>query len=220
MTSENIKILIADDHKIFRDGVRALLQYEEGLEVVAEACDGNETIEKLNEVDVDVILMDIEMPKKNGIETTHYVCEHFPKTNVLSLSMYDQENYIMEMLRAGALGYILKNTGRTELVNAIKTIAVGDSYFSKEVSGKLFSQLSRRRQSRVNEVSGESIPLTEREKDVLKLIATEFTNQEIAEKLSISIRTVDTHRRNLLQKLQVKNTAGLVRYAFQIGLVE
>lgn len=211
-----ITVLIADDHKIFRDGIKALLEKEKDIEVLAEAENGNEVMEKLDVQQVNVILMDIDMAETNGIETTKKIKEKYPGVNILVLSMHGEQNYIVKMLEAGAIGYILKNTGKDEMLTAIKSVSQGDSYFSKEVSARLIEHLNRPVQS----VRTDDIPLTTREVEVLKLIAQEYSNPEIAEKLFISIRTVDTHRRNLLDKLGVKNTAGLVKYALKTGLIE
>ena len=213
---KSINLVIADDHKIFRDGIKALLEKEKDIEVLAEAESGNEVMEKLDKQQVNVILMDIDMAETNGIETTRKIKEKYSSVNILVLSMHGEQNYIVKMLEAGAIGYILKNTGKDEMLTAIKSVAQGDSYFSKEVSARLIEHLNRPAQS----AKTDNIPLTTREVEVLKLIAQEYSNPEIAEKLFISIRTVDTHRRNLLDKLGVKNTAGLVKYALKTGLIE
>ena len=215
--AKKTRVLIADDHKIFRDGIKALLEREKDIQVLAEAESGNEVLEKLSGQTVDVILMDIDMADTNGIETTRQVKEKFPQVNILVLSMHGEQNYIVKMLEAGAIGYILKNTGKEEMLTAIKSVAQGDSYFSREVSARLIEHLNRPAQS---STKSNDIPLTDREIEVLKLIAQEYSNPEIAEKLFISIRTVDTHRRNLLDKLGVKNTAGLVKYALKMRLIE
>jgi DNA-binding NarL/FixJ family response regulator len=217
---DKIRLLIVDDHKIFRDGVRALLNEDPEIDVTAEANDGAEALEIAKKQNFDVVLMDIRMPGMNGIEATALLKGNFPDIRILALSMYDEDHHIMEMLQAGARGYVLKNTGKKELITAIKTLAAGDSYFSKEVSTKIFEHLGSGRKDRVRKKGTNLIPLTRRELEILKLIAEELTNQEIADQLFISIRTVDTHRRNLLQKLNVKNTAGLVRHAYQVGLLE
>lgn len=215
---EVIKVLIADDHKMFRDGIRALLHDEPSIEIIDEAADGEEVVKKLATTPVNVILMDIEMPNMNGLETTEFVSEEYPDIQVLVLSMSDEEKHVVQMIKSGARGYILKNTGKQELIAAIKTVAAGDSYFSKEVSQKIFNQFTKG--SKEQAAASDVDPLlTEREVEILRLIAEEQTNQEIADQLYISIRTVDTHRRNLLQKLNVKNTAGLVKYAISKKLI-
>jgi len=215
---KKISILIADDHKMFRDGIKALLEKEKDMQVVSEAENGLQVMEKLQEKLVDVILMDIDMGETNGLETTRLVKAKYPEVNILVLSMHGDHNYIVRMLEAGAIGYILKNAGKEEMLNAIKSVAQGDSYFSKEVSVRLIEHLNR--PANQSNRKDNDIPLTARELEVLKLIAQEYSNPEIAEQLFISIRTVDTHRRNLLEKLAVKNTAGLVKYAIKKRLIE
>ncbi len=212
-----IKILIADDHKIFRDGITSLLQGEEDIKVVAEAADGNEVLEKIPLTNPDVILMDISMGEAGGIQATQDVREKYPNIKILVLSMHSESSYILKMLELGAKGYLLKDAGKSEMLSAIRTVASNNAYYSSKVSTKLVEALTNkdkrpRRQS--------DIPLTPRELEMLKLIAEEYSNQEIADKLYISIRTVDTHKRNLLEKLKLKNTAGLVKYAMKKGLLE
>ena len=213
---EKIRILLADDHKIFRDGMKSLLQKEKDLQIVDEAQNGLDVIEKLNNMDIDVVLMDIDMGVSNGLETTENIKKQFPDVKVLILSMLELHEYIIKALEAGATGYIHKNAGIDEVLSAIRSVAKGDSYFSKEVSSKILDYINKPKAS----TKRKDIPLTAREIEVLKLIAEEYSNPEIANKLYISIRTVDTHRRNLLEKLSAKNTAGLVKYAIKEGLLE
>ena len=212
-----IRVLIADDHKIFRDGIRYILEKENDIAVVDEAANGNEILEKIGTTPVDVIILDIDIGKPTGIEVTEVIRDRYPEVKVLILSMIGLHDFVIQALEKGATGYILKNTGKDEVLTAIRSVAKGDSYFSKEVSAILIEQLNKPKTGRTR---SEGIPLTAREVEVLQLIAKEFSNPEIAEKLYISIRTVDTHRRNLLEKLGVKNTAGLVKYAIQKGLVK
>jgi len=215
--------MVVDDHKMIRDGIKSSLSDVEGLEIVNEASDGAEAIDKLTAEQVDVVLMDISMSGMGGIEATKKITETFAEVKVLALTMHDEESHIMNMLQAGALGYILKSTGMTELVEAVKTVANGESFFSQKVSATLLGQFVKNKAATKKEddkTDASLAQLTKREHEILKLIAEEFTNQEIADKLFISQRTVDTHRRNLIQKLNAKNTAGLVRYAFRNGLVE
>ncbi len=215
---QKIKIIIVDDHKMFRDGIRALLEKEKNIEVVADAKDANELISILKNLTPDVILMDIDMGETNGIDATVEVKKNYPDINILALSMHGEHNYILKMLEAGATGYILKNAGKEEMLTAIISVASGDSYFSREVSSRLIEYLNK---PQINiKSTDKEIPLTNREIEILKLIAQEYSNSEIAEELFISIRTVDTHRRNLIQKLGMKNTAGLVKFAIRKGLVE
>lgn len=212
-----INVLIADDHKIFRDGIRSILEKEKDIEVIDEAADGNEVLEKLDTELIDVIILDIDIGKPTGIEVMEIIQDKYPEVKVLILSMIGLHDFVIQALEKGANGYILKNTGKDEVLTAIRSVAKGDSYFSKEVSSILVEQLNRPRKAKKK---SEGIPLTARETEVLQLIAQEFSNHEIAERLYISIRTVDTHRRNLLEKLNLKNTAGLVKYAIKKGLIK
>jgi DNA-binding NarL/FixJ family response regulator len=215
-----IKVLLADDHKIIRIGLRGILEREEDMEVVGEAESGSEVLDTLQKTVTDVVLMDIDMGRSNGTETTRKVRAMFPDVRVLALTMHEEAEHIIYMLEAGASGYLLKNVGRDELLSAIRTVVQGNSYFSHTVSAtllKAITDLKSKPSSASKQASGS--PLSDREIEVLKLIAQEHSNGEIAEKLFISIRTVDTHRRNILEKLQVKNTAGLVKYAIEKALI-
>jgi DNA-binding NarL/FixJ family response regulator len=214
---DKIRVLLADDHKIFRDGVRSILENEKDMEVVDDAANGQEVIEKIETLEIDVLVLDIDIGKPNGIEITEMVSNNFPNIKILILSMMGLHDFVIQALEKGAIGFLLKNTGKDEVLTAIRSVSKGDSYFSKEVSAILIEQLHKPASSRRNKTD---IPISPREIEVLKLIAQEFSNPEIAEKLFISIRTVDTHRRNLLEKLGAKNTAGLVRFAIQKGLVD
>jgi DNA-binding NarL/FixJ family response regulator len=210
-------ILIADDHKMFREGLSELLHKELYFNVVDDVGDEDKIRAVLKTQKIDVILMDIDMGDTNGIEMTAEVIKNYPATKVLALSMHGDKNYIVKMLEAGAKGYILKNAGKEEMINAIHTVANGDTFFSSQVSAKILEYLTNPNKSKKKK--SEDTPLTDREIEVLRLIADEYSNPEIAEKLFISVRTVDTHRRNLLDKLMVKNTAGLVKYAIQKNLL-
>lgn len=214
---EKIKVLIADDHKIVRVGLRGILEREEDIIVVGEAEDGNEVLDLLKSTVTDVVLMDIDMGRTNGIVTTQKVKASYPDVQVLALTMHEEQGHIVGMLEAGACGYLLKNAGREELLAAVHTVVKGDSYFSNQVSATLLQALTNVK--RRSAPSNNNTPLSDREIEVLQLIAKEYSNGEIAEKLFISIRTVDTHRRNILEKLQLKNTAGLVKYAIEKALL-
>ena len=210
-----ITVLIADDHKIFRDGIASMLQNEPDMEVIGEAANGYEVMDFLKIKQPDLILMDVAMGQAGGIETTAFVKRDYPNVKVLVLSMFSDSNYIVKMLETGASGYLLKDAGRSELLTAIRTVAAGQNYFSNQVSARLVEHLTQKSPAKKAKTN---IPLTPREMEVLRLIAEEYSNPEIAEKLFISVRTVDTHRRNLIEKLGVKNTAGLVKYAIQHGI--
>ena len=215
-----IKIIIADDHKIIRVGLRGMLERESDIEITGEAENGEEVMSVLAQNPSHVVLMDIDLGETSGIEATKKIKEAYPAIHVLGLTMHEEPSYIVKMLEAGASGYLLKNAGREELLSAIHTVAKGDSYFSQKVSATLLQTITNRKNT-VESAPKTPLqtPLTEREVEVLRLIAQEYSNGEIAEKLFISIRTVDTHRRNLLEKLQVKNTVGLVKYAIEKGII-
>ena len=213
-----IQVVIADDHKIIRVGLRGLLEREKDIEVTGEAENGNDLLALLKKSQPDVILMDIDMGTTSGIDATREVKKLFPEIHVLGLTMHEEQDYIVNMLEAGASGYLLKNAGREELLAAIHTVNKGDSYFSQKVSTTLLQAITKQKELPTSH-SHRDVPLSDREIEVLKMIAQEHSNGEIAEKLFISIRTVDTHRRNLLEKLNVKNTAGLVKYAIEKGIL-
>jgi DNA-binding NarL/FixJ family response regulator len=216
---KKIQVVIADDHKIIRVGLRGLLERETDIEVTGEAENGNELLLLLKKSQPDVILMDIDMGATSGIDATREVKKIYPSVQVLGLTMHEEQDYIVNMLEAGASGYLLKNAGREELLSAIHTVNKGDSYFSQKVSATLLHAISKQKETPGARINKAHIPLSDREIEVLKLIAQEHSNGEIAEKLFISVRTVDTHRRNLLEKLNVKNTAGLVKYAIENHLL-
>lgn len=215
-----IKILIVDDHKMIRDGIRASLLGATGIEVLDEAASAHEALEKVaQQPDLDVIVMDISLGEgEDGIGVTKKITDQYPGVKILAMSMHDEDAHVIKMLQAGAIGYMLKDQGMSDLVDAIKTVAVGESFFSKDVSEILMRQFVHKKS--VSKAKKGLADLTKREIEILKMIAEEYTNHEIAEKLFISPRTVDTHRRNLILKLNVKNTAGLVKYAISQQLID
>lgn len=209
-----IHIAIADDHQMFIDGIKSLLKGNKKIQVISEANTGEVLLQNMVNTPVHLILMDVNMPVMDGIETTKQVKQLYPDIKVIMLTMFGTRDYIEKLLRAGADGYILKNTGKDELITAMEKVMQGESYFSKEVTERIMEGL----QGKKTEQNPMMVELTEREKDVLRLIAQELTSHEIADKLFISFHTVETHRKNLISKLQVKNIAGLVKYAVQHGL--
>lgn len=204
-----INILIADDHPMIIDGLRMSLSNVAEVKIVADARDGQSVINVLKKFPVDVILLDINMPGLNGFDTLKKIKPLFPNVKILILSMYDMPEFIRSVIKGGASGYLLKNTGKDELIEAIQKAHRGETYFSRDV-----------RQILKNEENSptSSVHLTRREKEILRLIAMEKTTSEIAEELFISTHTVDTHRKNLLSKLDVKNAAGLVKFALENGI--
>ena len=212
-----IKIYIVDDHKVFRDGVASLIKYEEDMEVIGSAGTVPDFMNEIESVNPDVILMDISIGDDDGTIATKWIKEKNPQAKVLILSMHHEDKYIKKVLEAGANGYLLKDAGTKEMMQAIRAIANGNSFYSQKISDAMVQQLLKGNEPKEKIKTKK---LTPRELEILKLIAEEKSNQEIADSLFISIRTVDTHRRNLLEKLQVKNSVGLVRYAIQQGIVE
>jgi DNA-binding NarL/FixJ family response regulator len=211
----NIQIAIVDDHEIVRDGIKILLEDEPGFDIICEAQTGKEAITlcKSGDHDIDLIIMDITMPEMDGIEATKIIKEKYPDIKVLALTMLSEDQHIRKMIKAGASGYILKSSGKQELIKAINTIMSGQHYFSNDATQAILQELVSPELKRVKD--DDEIHITDRELEVLQLIVNEYTNQEIADKLFVSVRTVDAHRRNLLQKTGAKNTAGLVKYALK-----
>lgn len=213
----DVQILLADDHDIVRDGIKMLLEDEVGFTITAEAENGKEAISACQNHEIDFVIMDINMPEMNGIEATKQIKESYPAVKVLALTMMDEDQHIRQMIEAGASGYILKSSDRIELVDAITTILDGKHYFSDDATQSVMMDLVK---GTTEKESSDPGNITEREKEVLELIVKQYTNQEIADELYISVRTVDAHRRNLLQKTGAKNTAGLVTYAIKHDLVD
>lgn len=214
-----IRVMIADDHNMFVEGVESILYGIDNIQVVAKCYTGPEVFEKLATTPADVILLDINLPGMNGIEVSQKLNKDYPDVKVLALSMHNEESFVTEILKYGAQGYILKNTGKKELIHAIETIHNGQSYFSEEVTETIMKSLVNQRTG--NKKSAVVAPkISRREKDVLELIVKEHTTQEIADTLFISLKTVESHRRSLLTKLGVRNTAGLVRVAIENQLTK
>jgi DNA-binding NarL/FixJ family response regulator len=210
-----IRVLIADDHQMFVDGLKSLLVEEKEMHVVGEAKNGYEVLEICDHEQVDIVIMDINMPLMDGIQTSRKLSKKHPSVKILGLSMYNDRDYISDILKAGALGYVLKNTGKESLLSAIATLQSGSSYLSEEVSRTLLSGFMK------NHSSEQMIEkLSDREREVLDCIASGLTTHEIADKLFISKNTVETHRKNLLYKLKAKNTAELVNNAYKQRLIQ
>lgn len=213
------KILIADDHSMFADGIASILNEQENLEVIGKCIDGLSVEGFLENNEVDLILLDVNLPGKNGIEVCKDVLKVYPKIHILAISMHNQESYVSEILKNGAKGYILKNTGRDELLQAISSIQNGETFFSKDVTETIMRGLMNERKA--SNANIKLIPkITRREKEVLKLIVQEHTTQEIADKLYIALKTVESHRSSLLAKLNARNTAGLVRITIENKLLD
>jgi DNA-binding NarL/FixJ family response regulator len=211
-----IRVLLADDHDLFRAGIRSLMQGFAGIEVIAEAGDGREALRLCRAHLPDVALMDIVMPELNGLDATARLAATSPRTRTLILSMNATEEYVLQALRGGAAGYLLKNTSPSELERAIRAVARGETYLSSAISGHVIAAYLKR-------VGGEAIGpfdrLTARQREVLQLIAEGATTKEIARKLDLSAKTVETHRTQLMAELDIHDIAGLVRYAIRMGII-
>ncbi len=217
-TDQKIKIFIADDHNLVRQGIVTLLKNQVDFEVVGEASDGAQTVRLVKELNPDIIIMDISMPTLNGLEATFRIKHDMPDAKVLILTQHESEEYILEIIKAGASGYILKSAVSEELVDGIFTLERGEKFFSPSVSKMMMENY-------INKVKGhntlkDNFTLTHREKEVLQLIAEGNTNQQVAEKLFISARTVEFHRANIMHKLNLHDVAGLVKYAIQKGVIQ
>jgi DNA-binding NarL/FixJ family response regulator len=209
-------MVIADDQLLFRKGLAALIEKEEDLEMVAEGDNGQELLDKLRALPEppDVALLDMHMPVMNGVELNDIIHQEFPDIKVIILSVYDQERFISKMIEAGASGYLIKNTEVDELLTAVRKVHEAGFYFNQTSLAAMKNAWQYRNQN-IRNLSRIPIDLTEREREVLKLICKEYTNNEMADSLNISVRTVEGHRNNLLAKTGCKNTAGLVVFAIR-----
>src|SRR4051812_41771618 len=212
-----IRILLADDHTIVRDGLRALLERQPDMSVVAEAGDGRQSVQLAAEHAPDVVMMDVAMPEMNGIEAARRILLANPRTSVLMLSMHQDESYVLRSLKAGARGYLLKDSPRDDVLAAIRAVASGRSFLSRKVSEMLQEDYVRQLESRGLEDSYDL--LTDREREILQLLAEGKTNKDVANLLNISFTTVETHRSHILQKLSLHSTADLILYAVRKRII-
>lgn len=211
-----VRILLADDHPLVRSGLIALLEPFGEFQVVGEAGDGKEAVALTRKLKPDVVVIDLSMPIMSGVEATKRIREEVPTTKVLVLTMHENEEYVYQILRSGAGGYILKNCGRDELASAIRAVAKGEKFFSPKVSDMMLQAYLRKAEQREEPARRSSeTPLTPRETEVLACLAEGLTNQEIADRLFISPRTVETHKANIMQKLEIEDSAKLIRYAVE-----
>jgi DNA-binding NarL/FixJ family response regulator len=209
-----LHILIADDHGIVRAGLRMLLDRQEGMNVVAEAEDGVEALEKALNQKPDIAILDVAMPRMTGLQAARHIHDQAPEVHVLLLSMHDDERYLLEALKAGASGYVLKRAADTDLVDAVRAVARGNSFISPHAEGTLLKKV-------LSDPDGDPTEkLTPREREVVKLIAEAYTNKEIAAILNLAEKTVESHRANVLAKLGMRDRVELVRYAIRRGLIE
>ena len=211
-----VRILVADDHTVVRESLVGLLEAAEGLQVVAQAADGIDTIEKALATRPDVVIVDISMPRLNGIEVVRRLREALPDTRVLVLTMHQEEEYVLHVVRAGAAGYLVKDSSGAELVTAVRNLHAGRGHFSPQAAKTLAEQLYNPQRA----VADPYRALTSREREVFHLIIEGLTTKEIARKLEISAKTAENHRSRVLDKLDVRNTAELVRYAVHHGLLD
>ncbi len=222
MTIGPVRILLAEDHKLVRAGIRALLQSLPGVEVVAEASDGREALRLAEAHHPDIVFMDIAMSGMNGLEATTRIARDFADVRVIILSMHANEEYVLQALRAGASGYLLKDAGTAELEIAVTAVARGETYLSPAISKHVIDEYMRRVSGGQTGARSDGNPfdrLTPRQREILQLIAEGHTMQDIARILSISLKTVETHRAQLMERLDIYDVPGLVRYAIRIGLV-
>lgn len=213
-----IRILIADDHSIVREGVRMILASQRDFDVVGEAASGEQALELIETLHPDVVVMDISMPGIGGIKATEQIKQRHPSINVLALTMHEDENYVFRLLRAGASGYVLKRAAAQDLVTAVRAASRGEAFLYPSVAQKVIADYLKRVEA--GEEKDRYDGLTEREREILTLIAGGSSNQEIAKQLYISIKTVQTHRAHILEKLGLHDRTELVRYAIRKGLIE
>ncbi len=209
-----IKTLLVDDHRLIREGLAAYLEDDTKYELIGGASNGIEALEMMEKSTPDLVLSDISMPHMDGVELAEKITEKYPDSKIIALTMMNDNVHIKKMMNAGASGYVLKNCTEAELKKAIDLVLKGETYYSPQVTETVMKSLMKKKTNLIGEM-----PLTEREKEVLRLVVEENTNQEIADKLFISQRTVDAHKRNLLEKTGSKNIAGLVVYAINNNLV-
>lgn len=212
MQNKTIRVLLADDHAILRKGVGLLINSQPDMEVVGEAKTGREAIDEVRKLKPDVVIMDVSMPELNGIEGTRQICNELTQTKVIGLSMHRDSVYVREILRAGARGYLLKDSEDDDLVKAIRVVARGEAFLSPAISDAVLTDYRKH-------VSNPIDLLTSREREVLTMIAEGKTNKEIAQALNLSVYTVESHRGSVMEKLNLHNTGDIVRFAIRSGLI-
>jgi DNA-binding NarL/FixJ family response regulator len=211
-----IRLVIADDHEIYREGLKIMLKKHADFEMAGEAANGKELVALTKQVSPDVILTDIVMPVMDGIAATKILAKDCPGTNIIALSMFDQDNLIIDMLEAGAKGYLLKNADKTEIIDAVKSVYRNIPYYCRSTSSKLAGMIGRSRFNPYKTIPKPSF--SDKETEMIRLICKEYTNKEIGQQLYLSTRTVEGYRMKILEKMDVKSTAGIVIYAIKNGL--
>jgi two-component system, NarL family, response regulator NreC len=218
--NQKITILIVDDHPIVREGLKLLLNKQQDFSVVGESADGPDAIAKTRLFKPIIVLMDVSMPGMSGVEATAQICKKFEYTKVIALTMIEESGYVGKMIEAGASGYLLKDASGEEIIKAIRRVAQGEKYFSKKVYELIGQYLSNSAATAAEHADDRFDTLTKREKEILKMISAGMTSQDIAKKLLLSPRTIETHRANLMHKLNIHSTAALIRFAFDHNLVD
>ena len=216
--SDKITIVLADDHRIFRKGLKALFLERKNMDVLAEADNGEEAVEAVRKYKPEIVVMDIAMPKMDGITATRQIRERFPDTEVVVLSMHAKKAYIDQVLKAGAKGYVLKDSDEENLLSAVETVHSGGYYLDSPVADQVLSDYFQHKEQ--HDIKKQSDPLSEREREVLKLLAGGSSNQEVADALCISRKTVENHRASIVRKTGIQGLVGLTRYAAHIGLID
>ena len=214
---KKIRLLLADDHPVVRRGMRSCLEDIKHVEVVDEAVDGQEAINKVKELSPDIVLMDIDMPNMNGLEATKLIRDEYPDTRVLILSVHTNKDYVLQIIRSGAQGYVLKDTPPADLVRAIESVDNGEPFFSPDISQIVLNQYLEEAGA---DSSADSVKLTTRERQVLSMIAEGQSNKEMANHLGVGVRTIETHRERVMNKLNIHSVAGLTKYAITNGIVK
>lgn len=211
---KTIKVVLAEDHTIVRQGLRSLLEQQAGIEVIAEAENGRQAVQIAEQLKPDLVLMDFSMPELNGLEATRQIKQRAPDVKVLILTRHTNQEYVKSILRAGASGFLIKKSAADKLVLAIKSIYQGDSFLDSSISKKVIERYLHQ-----SDRENEEVKITPRQREVLQLIAEGHPNRDIASTLHISVKTVDNHRANLIQKLGLNSTAGLIQYAIRVGII-